>query len=630
MNLRRRLGLASVFFALIFCFSSRKSLADVAYTFNYSVEDTGQTNVTVNGSLYNPSPDVYVSEYSLTLGLSNVDNITASDRLGKLTPDVHKKEGQTIIDLKFNDKVVGVNKPLVFTIQFTSNSIAQKNGLIWEVTLPKPSETASLKGYDVSLSVPLSFGPVIYSSPPPNIEQKTLTKRNFKFNRETLGKTGAILSFGPYQLYSFDLKYNLKNSNLFEGKAQVALPPSIFGEQEVVFDRISPTPITVTEDADGNYVAEFRVASGKTLTVEVIGKVKILNPKRDLSESGPVSEVPLSLLQSYTSAQKYWEVESPEIKQLVKSAVGAVLPNDNAALVAQKLFYYVASYLSYDANRINPSLIRFGALKALQNPKEAVCMEFADLLTSALREAGLPAEVLEGFAYTKDSINRPVVGDVLHSWVRVYLPRIGWVAVDPTWTNTTGGLNYFSQFDTNHFIFAINGHNSETPYPAGAYKISPDQTGDINVKVLDGVSDLKEEGPKIKVSAAESLPRSFLFFHNPGELILTFINQGSQTAFSSTAKLDSGYVDQPSLNLGDLPPFGSITQKFDTRDKKISPGEIGSLSFLDFDGKVYRLPIELSYGTAKPKTETFIYIFSALAPFGFAGLLLVVRRFLRR
>ena len=42
--------------------------------------------------------------------------------------------------------------------------------------------------------------------------------------------------------------------------------------------------------------------------------------------------------------------------------------------------------------------------------------------------------------------------------------------VDLTWGNTTGGVDFFNQFDLNHFAFSILGQNSQLPALPGLVK----------------------------------------------------------------------------------------------------------------------------------------------------------------
>lgn len=621
-----------VFFLLVPALSTQKlSLAaetvgvPASYNINYSILDTGETRVQINGQLYNPKQDVYISEYSILLSLDDAANVQASDAQGKLIPIVEELGKQTRITIKFNEHVVGTEKPLTFNLSYSSKSIAEKSGFVWEINIPKAVDYKDIRDYNVTLNIPNSLGPQIYASPEPVSIEKTLTQKIYKYDTQRLTKTGAILSFGPYQIYSFDLKYHLKNSNLFNGSVEIALPPSIISEQQVSFDQIYPVPENVETDSDGNYIATYNLPAGKTTLVTVKGKAKILNPTRDVRKSGTFSEIPPAL-KVYTTAQKYWETESPKINDIIKPVAGKITPESSVSEVAQKLYDYTSNTLTYDPNRVKPDLTRYGGLKALENKDHAVCMEFADLLITLLRAAGIPAQLFEGYAYTKGESNRPAIGDVLHSWVRLYLPRLGWVAVDPTWSNTTGGLDYFGHLDTNHFVFAIKGMNSETPYPAGAYKISPDQVGDIIVGVVTDLTDLDSQSI---ISGFTTYNSTFL--NKNKSLTLEIVNGGKQTAFG--AKITPSPNIFPSqdktLQLGDIPPYGKITKNLVLTKEPAVNSPIASVSYLDFEGKVESRSLTYAQNSAKKSGISFgptlLGIGLALLLYGFVVLLLKKR-----
>ena len=239
-------------------------------------------------------------------------------------------------------------------------------------------------------------------------------------------------------------------------------------------------------------------------------------------------------------------------------------------------------------------------------------MEFADLLITLLRAAGIPSQLFEGYAYTKDGGNRPVIGDVLHSWVRVYLPRLGWVAVDPTWSNTTGGLDYFGHLDTNHFVFAIKGTNSETPYPAGAYKITPDQVGDINVEVVSNLKDLETQNA-ISGNTYFNSP----FFDRNKSLTLEIANAGKQTIFSAKLAPNPNIFPGSSktIQLGDIPPYGKITKTLTLSKEPAINTPLSTISYMNFDEKVENISLPYLAKSTKKNDggNTLIVIFSIAA-----------------
>ncbi|UZK65386.1 transglutaminase family protein [Sphingomonas sp. M1-B02] len=64
-----------------------------------------------------------------------------------------------------------------------------------------------------------------------------------------------------------------------------------------------------------------------------------------------------------------------------------------------------------------------------------VCQDFAQIMLSALRAAGLPAAYVSGYIRTLPPPGRPrlVGADATHAWVLVWAgPDLGWVGVDPT------------------------------------------------------------------------------------------------------------------------------------------------------------------------------------------------------
>jgi transglutaminase-like putative cysteine protease len=64
-----------------------------------------------------------------------------------------------------------------------------------------------------------------------------------------------------------------------------------------------------------------------------------------------------------------------------------------------------------------------------------VCQDFAQIMISGLRAAGLPAAYVSGYIRTLPPPGQPrlVGADATHAWVLVWAgPRLGWVGVDPT------------------------------------------------------------------------------------------------------------------------------------------------------------------------------------------------------
>lgn len=68
--------------------------------------------------------------------------------------------------------------------------------------------------------------------------------------------------------------------------------------------------------------------------------------------------------------------------------------------------------------------------------RRGVCQDFAHIMLSVLRTAGLPARYVCGYIETepaRSQSGRRLVGSVAtHAWVEVLIPGLQWVALDPT------------------------------------------------------------------------------------------------------------------------------------------------------------------------------------------------------
>jgi len=70
-------------------------------------------------------------------------------------------------------------------------------------------------------------------------------------------------------------------------------------------------------------------------------------------------------------------------------------------------------------------------LATVWKKREGVCQDFAHIMLSVLRTAGLPARYVCGYIET-DGPGKLVGSIATHAWVEVMLPGLQWAAIDPT------------------------------------------------------------------------------------------------------------------------------------------------------------------------------------------------------
>lgn len=446
----------------------------VRYDLTYEVDISGMTDVIYQINITNLTTQYYVSEYDLIIPSTQIRDVVAADSLGKIIPKITVEDSRTKIRLTLNGKVVGRGNVLSFVVSYKSPEITQKNGRIWEITLPPKTDNPGISDYDVHLKVPSIFGPPSYVWPTPT--------SGLNWTKDQL-KSGVVLAFGDYQLFHFNLKYHLDNRKLFPIYTEIALP-SDNAYQKIKFEEINPRPVKVRKDEDGNWLARFDLSPGEKIDISISGLVKILSfPDPDFSQK---MEKPSK---RHLLAQKYWETTDGEIQRLAQKLK-----------TPKQIYDYVVSNLKYDYVKAQEGGKRIGAKEALKNPEEAICMEFTDLFIALTRAAGIPSREVDGFAYTTNSKLRPLSAerDILHSWPQYWdSERKAWLMVDPTWGATTGGIDYFSKLDFNHFALAIRGFSSEFPPPAGAYKLDGQEGKDVEVDFA--LKDWEEISPQLEV-----------------------------------------------------------------------------------------------------------------------------------
>lgn len=228
----------------------------------------------------------------------------------------------------------------------------------------------------------------------------------------------------------------------------VALIRDVPPYQRVVSRKISPNTYTLVTDEYENQYAEFDFSdlpANTTLSVDIVYEIVVNELTYDLStcEGG--------LPKEFTKPELHIESANPQIQLLASE-----LSKGKKTVCEQiQVFYnYVGDELTYTFNQND-----WGA-QATLGYMGADCTEYSDLMISLSRAAGVPARYFEGLLYLEDPNTE--VAKIEHAWLDVYLPGIGWAAMDPT----LGRLpvfreTYFAHHTANHIIVTM-GRNPST------------------------------------------------------------------------------------------------------------------------------------------------------------------------
>lgn len=460
-----------------------------------------------------------------------------------MEPKIIKGDKTTNVTVLFKDNVLGKDKSQIFYLEFDSLDFANQLGNVWELSIPRLSRSENLSSYQLTLSVPSSFGKPANFTPTPISQNQVQGYTVYRFSQKDLFEKGISATFGQRQYFDFSLVFHLENSRVYPVKTEIALPPDT-AFQQVLYQTLDPLPDNVTTDLDGNWLASYNLSPKESVEITATGSAILFLKQRPEFPTNPLADPNV-----YLSSQKFWEVDNPDIQEL---ALELKTP--------KAIYQHLVDNLIYDYGRLTDTTTRFGAANALHQPDSAICMEFTDLFIALSRAAGIPSRAVNGFAYTTNSALRPLSlkKDVLHAWPEYFDSQSNsWIPVDPTWGNTTGGVDFFSQLDLNHFAFAFLGLDSNYPVPAGAYKTQANQTKDV--EVLFGLPPTSSPKSRVKFN----LPRKALAGVDlSGEITVT--NTGNTALYHQTVNLTSTNFTLPQTQwaIEQLPPFASISIPF--------------------------------------------------------------------
>jgi len=267
------------------------------------------------------------------------------------------------------------------------------------------------------------------------------------------------------------LIYSVRHTTTFryepavrESVMEVRLQPRSDGEQRCLSFSLHVDPaanIMQYRDFTGNTVHHFDIAGRHTqvkVTAQSAVEVQTVAAPR-VSDCGDWAD-----LDAMIASNDYWEMLLPshfahssepleqlavELKCERRANPLALLSELNAAIY--KLFAYVPNSTKVDSP----------IEEALQE-RRGVCQDFAHLMIALVRPLRIPCRYVSGYMFHRDEEekDRSLEG-ASHAWVEALVPRLGWVAFDPT-NNLVGG--------DRHIRVAIGRDYADVPPTRGVYK----------------------------------------------------------------------------------------------------------------------------------------------------------------
>ncbi len=245
-------------------------------------------------------------------------------------------------------------------------------------------------------------------------------------------------------------------------------PPSDLQQRLEHFQLTVNPAARVIYDTDfyGNWVDRFDVAEPHTaLELETRAVVTTFAPGRLALDARPATLAAARQAGQcqpcfdFVQASRFTDT-SPETWRLALDATAGQTDAWQAALAIMR---FVHGRLAYEPQTTH---VHTHAREALAAGR-GVCQDFAHVMISLCRAAGIPARYISGYLATQR-----VAGT--HAWMEVFIPSAGWAAVDPT---------HNSQPDETYVKIATGRDYDDVPPLRGTYRGTTERTMEVAVEI---------------------------------------------------------------------------------------------------------------------------------------------------
>lgn len=262
-----------------------------------------------------------------------------------------------------------------------------------------------------------------------------------------------------------------------------------------------PANIIQYRDFTGNTVHHFNIAGSHTqlkIAAQSTVEVESLVAPR-ASDAGDWAD-----LDALVAADDHWEMLLPsefartnEALESLAAELKCERRNTPLELLTElnesiyRLFAYVPNSTKVDSP-IDEAL----------RTRQGVCQDFAHIMIALVRPLHIPCRYVSGYLFHRDTEtehDRSLEG-ASHAWVEALVPRLGWVAFDPT-NNLVGG--------DRHIRVAVGRDYADVPPTRGVYK--GEAQSRLSVAVTVSPSDApppEESAPSIVIQSRPVFARA--------------------------------------------------------------------------------------------------------------------------
>ncbi len=429
----------------------------------YTLTSTNTLNVKQDITIINNTDTRYPTAYDTRINSTNLKELKISTPTGlTIKPQQEITLDGTHVSFTFPNQVVGKGKFQTYSMTYQSPDFILGRDTSTQLVIPPlhiPDQNASISA---TLIFPTLRCPSPQINPPPTETTEATGITTIHFN--SLKPTSSLsLRCADIRYVAVNLNYALENTNMTPIETQITLPPDT-NYQQFEFASITPPPITLHTDNDGNPIATYKLEpkEQKQITVQAKGILSVIPNQVTW---------PNTLEHAYRSNQPFWPVGDSNYKKITASI------NQPFQILS-----YLMSETDYDRTEGNLTA-RHGGKQLQTDPHRFSGQDYVDAFVTLARSSGIMSRRLIGYT-TSNATSYPqtVIPNKLHTWADYYdTQKNTWIQLDPTWTKTTQSDLFAPIQDMHHIVLAINGSSDTTPYPAGFYYTASNPSPEITV-----------------------------------------------------------------------------------------------------------------------------------------------------
>ncbi|MBQ6449316.1 hypothetical protein IJJ08_00210 [bacterium] len=233
----------------------------------YTFSANAPTRVKLDYTLTNANAAVFVQNYQVILPESAA-NIVIQAKDQQITKQLHSQAGQQLVDLAFDNEVVGQGKRREFTLEYTDTSLRQKRGGSLFLHIPSLMGSEEFDSYETIVRTPLEFGRPDFVTPTP---EKTGTgSGQLVYTFAPTNGQAINIGYGRQQILQFEWQQELFNRQHTPAYQVVTLPGD-GPEWRVVYSSLTPEPTDWQPRTNGTWQGIYLLAAGERQQVQASG-----------------------------------------------------------------------------------------------------------------------------------------------------------------------------------------------------------------------------------------------------------------------------------------------------------------------------------------------------------------------